>query len=110
MKKTYFWLLSSLFVGAFTFVSCSSDDDEDGGNTPVETPDPVNYEKTGGEGTITLGDGSTVNVTVPKLSNENVNGVFIVDTTTLPDGVIVATESVQDMLDYETLTVTGENE
>ena len=53
MKKTYFWLLSSLFVGAFTFVSCSSDDDEDGGNTPVETPDPVNYEKTGGEGTIT---------------------------------------------------------
>lgn len=79
MKKTYFWLLSSLFVGAFTFVSCSSDDDEDGGNTSVETPDPVNYEKTGGEGTITLGDGTTVNVTVPKLSNENVNGVFIVD-------------------------------
>ena len=32
------------------------------------------------------------------------------DPATLPDGVIVATESVQDMLDYETLTVTGENE
>ena len=30
------------------------------------------------------------------------------DPETLPEGVTVATESVQDMLDYETLTVTGE--
>ncbi len=78
MKKTYLWLLSSLFVGAFTFVSCNSDDDE-GANSSVETPDPVNYEKTGGKGTITLGDGSTINVTIPKLSDDNVNGVFIVN-------------------------------
>ena len=30
------------------------------------------------------------------------------DPETLPDGVVVATESVQDMLDYETLTVRSE--
>lgn len=30
------------------------------------------------------------------------------DPETLPDGIVLATESVQDMLDYETLTVTGD--
>ncbi len=29
MKKTYLWLLASLFVAAFTLTACGSDDDED---------------------------------------------------------------------------------
>ena len=29
MKKTYLWLLASLFVAAFTLTACGSDDDDD---------------------------------------------------------------------------------
>lgn len=77
MKKSYLWLLSGLIVGAFTFVACDSDDDE--GNNAVVNPEPVNFDKTGGSGTITLSNGTKVDITVPKLSDEELNGVFIVD-------------------------------
>ena len=78
MKKIYFWLLSGLCVTSFAFTACNSDDDDNGGNGKVETPDPVNYDQTGGEGTVTVNGGSSIDVSFPKMEEGEIGGVSIV--------------------------------
>ena len=77
MRKNYFLLLSALLAaGTFTFVSCSEDDDN---NTAEAQVQPVDFTKTGGDATITLADGTKIEMPIPQVSSDNPGGVSICD-------------------------------
>ncbi len=78
MRKTYFWLLCSMFVcGTLVVTSCSDDDDDNNGGSVQMSQ--VNYEKTGGSGAVTLSSGEKIDFQVPQCSEENMAGASIVN-------------------------------
>jgi hypothetical protein len=75
MNNKFLWLIASLFLGTLTIAACSDDDDQTGSSVV----NPVNYEKTGGSGTVTATDGTKFDLNIQKCSEDNIGGVSIAD-------------------------------
>mgnify|MGYP007069866679 FL=1 len=77
MNKKFIWLVASLFVGALAIAACGDFDEQNGS----ATTNKVNYEKTGGNATLTMSNGTKVELVIPQCTDDNVAGVSFANNT-----------------------------